>query len=81
MTKYSTRLPQCVGDIFLTDGGLTTTLILHDGLDLPDFADLGYDNDSCNLGPYERSRFTHVSCLAGRLPQFASTVSVGYALH
>ena len=51
MTKYGTRLPQCVGDIFLIDGGLETTLIFHDGLDLPDFAALGYDNDSCHLGP------------------------------
>ncbi len=31
-------LPQLSPDLFLTDGGLETTLIFHDGLDLPDFA-------------------------------------------
>jgi S-methylmethionine-dependent homocysteine/selenocysteine methylase len=31
-------LPQLGGDFFLTDGGIETTLIFHDGLALPDFA-------------------------------------------
>lgn len=31
-------LPQLSADLFLTDGGLETTLIFHDGFDLPDFA-------------------------------------------
>lgn len=31
-------LPQLGGRLFLTDGGLETTLIFHDGLDLPCFA-------------------------------------------
>ncbi|CUR53999.1 putative homocysteine/selenocysteine methylase [metagenome] len=31
-------LPQLETDLFLTDGGLETTLIFEDGLDLPDFA-------------------------------------------
>ena len=31
-------LPQLAGDVFLTDGGIETTLIFEDGLDLPDFA-------------------------------------------
>jgi homocysteine S-methyltransferase len=31
-------LPQLGGDFFLTDGGIETTLIFHDGLELPDFA-------------------------------------------
>lgn len=31
-------LPQLSRSLFLTDGGLETTLIFHDGLDLPDFA-------------------------------------------
>ncbi len=38
MHKCRHQLPQLSGDIFLTDGGLETTLIFHDGLDLPDFA-------------------------------------------
>jgi S-methylmethionine-dependent homocysteine/selenocysteine methylase len=35
---YRERLPQLEGDLFLTDGGLETSLIFHDGLDLPLFA-------------------------------------------
>lgn len=33
--KYRHRLPQLDGQIFLTDGGLETTLIFHEGWDLP----------------------------------------------
>ena len=36
--KYRDRLPQLEGDLFLTDGGIETTLIFHQGLDLPAFA-------------------------------------------
>lgn len=32
------HLPQLDADVFLTDGGLETTLIFDDGIDLPDFA-------------------------------------------
>jgi S-methylmethionine-dependent homocysteine/selenocysteine methylase len=35
---YRDRLPQLDGGLFLTDGGIETTLIFHDGLDLPLFA-------------------------------------------
>ena len=38
MPKYRHRLPQSDGDLFLTDGGIETTLIFHNGLDLPYFA-------------------------------------------
>jgi S-methylmethionine-dependent homocysteine/selenocysteine methylase len=31
-------LPQLKGDLFLTDGGLETTLVFHRGFDLPEFA-------------------------------------------
>ncbi len=34
----SDRLPQADGGIFLTDGGLETVLIFHQGIDLPGFA-------------------------------------------
>jgi homocysteine S-methyltransferase len=33
-----TALPQLRGKLFLTDGGLETTLVFHDGIDLPCFA-------------------------------------------
>jgi homocysteine S-methyltransferase len=32
------RLPQLDGDVYITDGGMETTLIFHHGLDLPSFA-------------------------------------------
>ena len=38
MAKYRNRLPQLYDGIFLTDGGIETTLIFHEGLELPDFA-------------------------------------------
>ncbi|MFP5320839.1 MAG: homocysteine S-methyltransferase family protein, partial [Acidimicrobiia bacterium] len=34
----TTTLPQLHGRPFVTDGGLETTLLFHDGIDLPDFA-------------------------------------------
>jgi S-methylmethionine-dependent homocysteine/selenocysteine methylase len=38
MAQYRHNLPQLSNDLFLTDGGIETTLIFRDGLDLPDFA-------------------------------------------
>lgn len=38
MSKYRKLLPQLSGQLFLTDGGLETTLVFHDGIDLPYFA-------------------------------------------
>ena len=36
--SHRTSLPQLEGDLFLTDGGIETSLIFHQGLDLPEFA-------------------------------------------
>lgn len=38
MNRYRKALPQLSGTFFLTDGGIETTLIFHEGLTLPDFA-------------------------------------------
>ena len=38
MSKYRRSLPQLGSQLFLTDGGLETTLIFHNGIDLPPFA-------------------------------------------
>src|SRR6476661_4735239 len=38
MSKYRRRLPQLGNDLFLTDGGLETTLVFHEGMSLPYFA-------------------------------------------
>ena len=38
MSTYRHHLPQLADAVFLTDGGIETTLIFDDGLELPDFA-------------------------------------------
>jgi S-methylmethionine-dependent homocysteine/selenocysteine methylase len=38
MARYRHALPQLQDDLFLTDGGIETTLIFLEGLELPDFA-------------------------------------------
>jgi S-methylmethionine-dependent homocysteine/selenocysteine methylase len=38
MAKYRKNLPQLSNNLFLTDGGLETTLIFREGIDLPEFA-------------------------------------------
>ncbi len=38
MAKYRSNLPVMSDRVFLTDGGLETTCIFHDGMDLPEFA-------------------------------------------
>ena len=38
MSKYRHRLPQLGNSLFLTDGGLETTLLFHDKIELPHFA-------------------------------------------
>jgi S-methylmethionine-dependent homocysteine/selenocysteine methylase len=38
MATFRGSLPQLSGDTFLTDGGIETWLIFHDGIDLPYFA-------------------------------------------
>jgi len=38
MAKYRQKQPQLSDKLFLTDGGLETTLLFHNGFDLPEFA-------------------------------------------
>lgn len=47
MARYRNHLPQLSNNLFLTDGGIETTLIFNEGLELPDFAafDLLKDNE------------------------------------
>jgi S-methylmethionine-dependent homocysteine/selenocysteine methylase len=37
-SQYRQNLPQIADRLFITDGGIETTLIFHEGLELPDFA-------------------------------------------
>lgn len=47
MSQYRQRLPQLDDRLFLTDGGLETTLVFHEGRDLPCFAAFTLlDNDA-----------------------------------
>jgi S-methylmethionine-dependent homocysteine/selenocysteine methylase len=50
MSKYRDHLPQLDGRIFLTDGGLETTLIFHDKLELPYFAAFHLMKDEAGAG-------------------------------
>ena len=45
MRNPNNSLPQMNGGLFLTDGGIETTLIFHDGIDLPYFAAFTLLND------------------------------------
>jgi S-methylmethionine-dependent homocysteine/selenocysteine methylase len=47
--KYRHALPQLQGGWFLTDGGLETTLVFHDGIDLPCFASCYLLNDAAGI--------------------------------
>ncbi len=38
MAKYRAHLPQLDGGFFVSDGGMETTFIFHDGMELPHFA-------------------------------------------
>ena len=38
MTRYRDRLPQLSGELFISDGGIETTLIYLEGQNLPYFA-------------------------------------------
>jgi S-methylmethionine-dependent homocysteine/selenocysteine methylase len=47
--KYRARLPQLSDKVFLTDGGFETTLIFHEGLELPLFMAFPLLNDAAGL--------------------------------
>ncbi len=53
--KHRHHLPQLDGGLFLTDGGIETTLIFHDGLDLPLFA--AFDLLSSDEGTHALRRY------------------------
>lgn len=49
MSKYRQNLPQLSEGLFLTDGGMETTLIFHEGVDLPHFAGFALLKDAAGL--------------------------------
>lgn len=66
MALYRDALPQLGGDLFLTDGGLETTLIFHDGLDLPDFAAFDLLEDIRTTHAAARTPMVISGCLGPR---------------
>jgi S-methylmethionine-dependent homocysteine/selenocysteine methylase len=67
MAKYRHRLPQVEGGLFLTDGGIETTLIFHDGLELPFFAAFHLLQDEKGTGALRRyfTRHASIACERG----------------
>jgi S-methylmethionine-dependent homocysteine/selenocysteine methylase len=61
MSKYRNHLPQLGDGLFMTDGGLETTLIYHHGVELPHFA--AFDLLRDGAGKAELSRY--FACYAG----------------
>ncbi len=49
MSKYRHRLPQLTDQLFVTDAGLETVLIFHEGLELPAFASFDLLKDDGGL--------------------------------
>lgn len=61
MPIYRNCLPQLDAGIFLTDGGIETTLIFEDGLDLPDFAAFHLLKDAAGRDALCRYFYRHAS--------------------
>ncbi len=57
MATYRNALPQLSRDIFITDGGIETDLIFHEGLELPNFAAFVLLND--NAGYESLRKYFH----------------------
>ena len=64
MSRYRHQLPQLSDDVFLTDSGLETTLIFHDGLDLPQFAAFWLLADSAGRQRLDRYFREHAAVAA-----------------
>ena len=61
MSKYRDHLPQLDGGIFLTDGGLETTLIFHDKIELPYFAAFHLMKDGAGIEALRKYYCTYAS--------------------
>ena len=82
--KHRHHLPQLDGGLFLTDGGIETTLIFHEGLDLPLFAafdllkdDAGHRGPAQLLRALRRARARARPRLRAREPDLAGESPLG----
>ena len=72
MPKYRNNLPQLSGELYLTDGGIETTMIFHEGLDLPYFAAFPLLDNTRGIEALER--YFHNHC------RIAANNNVGFIL-
>ncbi len=72
MAEYRSNLPQLSGDLFLTDGGIETTMMFHEKLELPQLAAFHLLNDP--KGQDALQRYFHKHC------KIAVTHKVGFIL-
>lgn len=83
--SYRDHLPQLDGGVFLTDGGLETTLIFHEGVDLSAFAafDLLKDDEGSTTLRRYLSRWSRSTALSptSRFPPMAAQYGRGTGCH
>jgi len=72
MAKYRNHLPQLSDKLFLTDGGMETTLIFHEGVNLPYFASFDLLNSAEGQ--------THVTRYYKRYLTMARKAGLGFIL-
>jgi S-methylmethionine-dependent homocysteine/selenocysteine methylase len=65
MSPYRHHLPQLTGHPFLSDSGLETTLIFHDGIDLPYFASFVLLDSDAGRARLDRYYAEHVQLALG----------------
>ncbi len=64
MARYRSELPQLADTVFLTDTGIETTLIFHDGFDLPYFAAMTLLRDEAGRQRLDRYFLDHAQLAA-----------------
>jgi homocysteine S-methyltransferase len=64
MARHRDALPQMADTVFLTDTGLETTLIFHDGMDLPYFAAVTLLRDEAGRARLDRYFLEHAQVAA-----------------
>jgi S-methylmethionine-dependent homocysteine/selenocysteine methylase len=72
MARYRDRLTQLTGDVFLTDSGMETDLIFHEGVDLPCFSSLVLLDDEAGVETLKRYYRKHAA--------IATEAGVGFIL-
>jgi len=67
MPRYRNALPLSGDTLFVTDGGLETTLVFHDGIDLPHFASIVLMRDRAGRERLQRyfARYTAIAARHG----------------